>query len=203
MKRLILTFIAMIFMLLCACSSGVSSYVDSNGNVVIETDDVRTISYSTLPAYIKYNESNITFEDVEFYQNYISGAYNGFAIIKLDVSNLDADTVAKLRKDDLKVSAFITSEKNEYDFERTMHLGNLLLEDEGKLLFVETTAFDKSNKHSFADSEIEISVDISQRDGGRETAMYTYEVASTAKSTAELNDTLASYIGQWLDTKGN
>ena len=177
--------IAVAFLALCllVCSSCADSgprhksYEDENGNFVIESDGRKTVSVSELPASVPYNDKSISLTSVAFYQNCTNYSYSLFTVITLDVSALDDSEIHWLRNSDLDVDSYITCEANEYDFDSSYPLGNVLFTDSKELVFVEMSSLFKENRYGFEDSKVRVSVLVTQED--------TY--TSSSNSSVEIN----------------
>lgn len=221
MKRIIATFICIeIIFSMCACSSqggSVSSYRDENGNFIIEEEGHRTVMPEEIPFDLPYNGSTITLSDVQFYENCVGYSYTLFTIVTLDVSQLDEASLHWLRESDLDVHEYITSEENDYDFDRASPLGSVLLTDSKELVFVFISSMLKENRKSFAGSEISIVVEATQeekyeyKNSNNETVEankteeinYSTETGGSINNAEYIKKPLYDYVSKWLREKAN
>lgn len=203
------------------CSSTPSTYVtnstDEFGNTVIEYTGHRTVMLDSLPYELIYNNKSITLVDVCFYENVVDYSHNLFIISTLDVSNLDDAELHWLTESDLDVSAYLTCEKNNYDFSSLATLGSLLLTDEKQLIFVHTSSFFKENRYSFSGAEISLTVTATQEetyeyitDNGdtcdlhvAEKLHYNSTIEEKLPNPDEINYPLNEYISKWLYEKAS
>ena len=170
---------------------------------------------NNLPATAKYNDTYITVENVEFYQNLVDYSHNLFAVITIDVSELDETQIHWLRESDLDVSVYLTNEKNEYDFSSMPNLGSLLIKDQQKSYFVLTSSFLKENRYDFAGSEAAIIVTVTQEEtydhvssdnkhydlNKKESVHYTTTVPDNIPEAETIPNPLYKYVGEWLYDK--
>lgn len=216
------TFLCMFVIVLVLCisscsdkSTDFSSYRDENGNFIIESEGRRTTSPAELPVEITYNDSSISFEKAEFYQTCSDYSYTLFIVATLDVSSLTDTQLHWLRESDLKMRAYITSEKNGYDFESAPSLGSLLLTDSNELVFVATSSFWKENRYGFEESDVVVALEVTQEEtyvymnsDGKTTNLNKIEEVSYKTTTGtEITDAetigepLYSHIADWLYSK--
>lgn len=215
MKRHI---IQAIFALICSAVllSGCSSdplptepKTDEAGNLIISSSNHRTVMLDTLPYDVKYNDSSLSFLDVEFYENKVNHSHHLFILATLDVSNLDEDQLHWLRESDLEVYGYITSESNDYNFKRTSYLGSLLYTDTKELVFVLTSNFLEENRNSFAGSNISLIIDVTQEEKTEddwnkvESLHYSATVGESLPDPDTISDPLRGYIAEWLYNKAD
>lgn len=219
-KAFFSTFLIVIILCASSCSdkgTDPSSYRDENGNFIIEREGRRSISPAQLPAGIPYNDSSISLEKVEFYQTCSNYSYTLFIVATLDVSSLTDTQLHWLRESDIKMMAYITSEKNDYDFETAPFLGSLLLTDSNELVFVTTSSFWKENRYGFEESDIVVALEVTQEEtyvykksNGDTTNLNKIEEMSYKTTTGAeiadaetIGDPLYSYIADWLYSKAS
>jgi hypothetical protein len=219
-KTFFSTFLIVLILFISSCSdkgTDLSSYRDESGNFIIEREGRRSISPAKLPAGIPYNDSSISLEKVEFYQTCSNYSYTLFIIATLDVSSLTDTQLHWLRESDIKMMAYITSEKNGYDFERAPFLGSLLLTDSNELVFVTTSSFLKENRYGFEESDIVVALEVTQEEtyvyknsNGDTTNLNKIEEISYKTTTGTeipdaetIGEPLYSYMADWLYSKAS
>ncbi len=193
-------------------SSKLSRYYDDDGNFVIEGTGTRTVMVDQLPHNIPYNGNNFSLEDISFYELCSNYEYCLFIVITLDVSGLSDADIHWLRESDLSVTAYITSEANDVDFDPASRLGSLLLTDDSKLIYVQTSSFFNENRHSFASSDISVVISATQEEtyeyrnskgeiSDRNKVEELHFMGNTGESipdTETIGEPLYSYVAQWL-----
>lgn len=191
-----------------------SSYRDEDGNFVIEIEGRRSISPAKLPVEIPYNDSLIALEKVEFFQTCSDYSYTLFIIATMDISSLTDTQLHWLRESDLKMRAYITSEKNGYNFESAAFLGSLSM-DNNELIFVATSSFLEENRYGFEESDVTVALEVTQEemyvhknsDGNTTNLNKIEEVSYKTTTDTEIADAeairepLYSYIADWLYSK--
>lgn len=184
-KILAMLLVGLIAISMIGCNDPVSTIqwtTDQDGNRVMIEEGRLTTFPQNLPVDITYNTEDISVVSVDVYQDLLSDySYCLYLVVKLDVSNLDEAQIHWLRKSDINVAAYLTSDDNGYDFYSMGKLGNLLddlNEDEKVIYYTFTSSFLKENRYSFVGSEITVSVDIKQE----ETYTFTYEDKSVDRN---------------------
>ena len=208
MKKL--TVVIFIIFSLCLCSCGNSGpslerEIDENGNNVLILSGQRTTMAQALPCDIAYNSQYITVESVEFYENTVDYSHNLFAVLTLDLSELDDEQVHWLLESDLDVNAYITCEKNDYDFSSATRLGEIHYTDTNKLIVVFASSFFKENRYSFSESNVSVAIEIAQ-EGEKATfecLQYSADVPENIAPTEDIPKPLQEHIAQWLNKKAS
>lgn len=217
MKRIISMLLCIVIVIsMCACSGqneSVSNYHDEDGNFIIESEGHRTVMPKEIPFGLPYNGNTVTLSDVRFYEICVEYSYMFFTVVTLDVSQLDEASLHWLRESDLDVSAFITNEKNDYDFDLAPALGNVLFTDSNELVFVFVSSLLKVNRKSFAGSEISVVIKAAQEekfeyvdsDGKTkkvnkiEEIHYSTTTGDSIEDVKNIDDNLYAYILEWLN----
>lgn len=203
MKRgLLVSLIVALLVFATSCgsnSNSINSSTDEDGNLVLDSDGRRTVMINSLPHDMPYNDLSVSLEGVEVYENEVNYSHTLFIVTTIGVSGLDEESLHWLMESDLNVSAYITCADNDYDFNSATKLGSLLLSD-GNLIFVSTSVFGKENRHSFAGSEICVSVSINQEgeNAKEECAQYSYSVPDLIPDADEIQQPLNEHIADWL-----
>lgn len=220
-KKFITLFLFFLLFALSACTSVSSptnrptTYSDDDGNFVVEDVGRKTVMIDEIPYSVPYNEKKVTLESVRFFENCPRYSYNLFVVITLDVSDLSEAEIHWLRESDLSVSTYITNEENGYDFSRASILGNLLLTDTNKLIFVQTSSFFNENRHSFQNSDISVSVTVTQEEtyqyknskgevsnqNRTEEITYRTTISEAIPDAEEIEKPLYDYVADWLYSK--
>ena len=168
LKKIVSLFLGCCLLLLTGC--GESEFTaqwstDPSGNRVLINEWRTTAFPETLPANITYNGNRILVTDVDAYQDLLSDySYCVYLVVEINVSGLDDAQIHWLRESDINVSAFLTSEKNKYDFNSMHELGNLLVTDEEVVYYVFTSSFFEENRYSFTEAEVTLAVDVTQEE---------------------------------------
>lgn len=211
MKKVVMVF-AVLFLVAFFTGCQTDSYIDPNkdeyGNLVYTTNTDRTIYLSSLPYAIPYNENEVVFEDVDFYQLITSdGSYTLFAVATIDVSPLNSE-LDSFWENDFDSYAFVDTGKadsssdssNEYEPERLHELGKICYTDKAYVVFI-SSPFD-SVWESFAGKEISITVSISQNDPSafKQVAYYSVTVPATMESPESIEEPLYGNIVEWLNS---
>ena len=217
MKRIISMLLCIVIVIsMCACSGqneSVSNYHDEDGNFIIESEGHRTVMPKEIPFGLPYNGNTVTLSDVRFYEICVEYSYMFFTVVTLDVSQLDEASLHWLRESDLDVSAFITNEKNDYDFDLAPALGNVLFTDSNELVIVFVSSLLKVNRKSFAGSEISVVIKAAQEekfeyvdsDGKTkkvnkiEEIHYSTTTGDSIEDVKNIDDNLYAYILEWLN----
>lgn len=219
--RIILIAIIVLVIFVSGCTHSSSSIYDSewatdpSGNRVLVYEGSFTTFPDNLPADIQYNDSFVTVEKITFYQNSPKYSYNLFMVVTLNVSELDDSQIHWLRESDLDVIAYLTNEKNDYDFDRMSPLGSLLVEDQHKIHFVFTSSFLKENRYTFAGSEITLAIDLKQEETYEyvsskgdsydknvvQALHYTVAVPDSIPEAETIPQPLYKYVAEWLNDK--
>ena len=220
MKRTIclLTVFALILSF-SACSSTtgntVTTSTDDNGDFTIQTEGRNTIMPKSLPSSIGYNDSSVSLVAVDAYELCMDYEYYLYIIAKLDLSDLTEAEAHWLLEEDLTYRAYITSEKNNLDFDTAPALGRLHLTDSKELYCVFTSSFFDHYRYSFAGSSISVCFDLKQEATHEYTNKegdtanlnnsneihYAYDLPSSLPSTDEIPYYLEPYISKWLNNK--
>lgn len=217
MKKLffaiVISFMAVV---VASCGSGATTpssthYIADNGDFVIESNGTHHVSSDTLPLAVGYNGKTIAITDVSFYQNVTNFSHNLFTVFYIDVSNLDDAEIHWLRESDLSTIVLVSNEANKYDYEHAPNLGSLLLTDSKELVFVSMTSTHDENRYSFDNSEVSVSLNVTQEEtyeyvyqGETKTANKQEEISYTASTGESLPDPdtienpLHDYIVKWL-----
>lgn len=187
---------------------------DPSGNRVLSNQMGDTVFPDALPAHIAYNSSDIAVTDVAMYQSLSTQyySYTLFLVVAIDVSNLDDAQRHWLRESDIEVNAYLTSEKNKYDFDSMSILGNLLITNQGIVYYVMTSSFFKDNRYDFAGSEITLSVNVKQEEtyeyrnssgdiqnlNKEDGIHYSFDVGNDLPDPDQISEPLYGYISEWL-----
>ena len=219
MKKVFTFFLSMCILVvaLASCGNGssgseITSYRDEDGNYVYESSGRHTVMVDQLPHNIPYNGNNFSLEDISFYELCSNYEYCLFIVITLDVSGLSDADIHWLRESDLSVTAYITSEANDVDFDPASRLGSLLLTDDSKLIYVQTSSFFNENRHSFASSDRSVVISATQEEtyeyrnskgeiSDRNKVEELHFMGNTGESipdTETIGEPLYSYVAQWL-----
>lgn len=218
MKKVISVFLAVILVIsLTACGAGnekpeSTNYFNDAGDFIIEDVGRYTVMTESLPRSVNYNGKNITLTDVSFYENCVDYSYMLFIVATLDVSELSESEIHWLRESDISVHCYITSEANDYDFDRATALGDLLLTDKNELIYVQISSVLEENRHSFASSDVSVCITVEQEETYEYTRSdgdigtlnkeecLTYE-ATTGQSIQDaesISHPLYDYVAEWL-----
>ena len=210
----------MVIVLLCGCGSGTASSVESgmneNGNYYAKSDSMYTEHFKELPGGIDYNGKDIYIKKVSAYEARTSDyAYTLYVVVDVDASSLDDAEFHWLSNEDISASTYITSEKNEYDFESSYRLG--VLEADKTISFVFISSPLDNCRHSFGGGEITVSVLLTQEEtyeytgsSGKSSAlhksnigMYTMALPNKLPSANKIPKQLQDYVVKWLAEKAS
>ena len=194
--------------------STIESGLNEAGNFYSTSEMGDTEFAGSLPFAISYNGSNVFIKDVSAYEVQTSNyAYTLYVVIDIDASELDDAGFHWLREEDLSVSAYITSEKNEYDFDAAYRLGSLSSGKTISFVFM-SSPLDKC-RHSFANGKVTVSASLAQEDTyeykredgtvgnlhKENTGMYEFELPDELPSAETIPEPLYGYVVEWLAEK--
>lgn len=187
MKKL--TLLLALLMVFCTSCTGTesdsksnsTSYKDENGNLIIENEGGRSVVVSKVPVSVPYNGKSITWTDISFYQDDSDDIYTLFIVTTFDVSELDDSELHQLSESDLSVDSNITCDANEYDFAPADSFGCVLMDNNTKLVIVESSSFSDVTIHGFENSGVNCRVSVTQEE--------TYEYERTDGTQSERNKT--------------
>lgn len=188
---------------------------DSRGNSIHEQISGTVYYGPVMPITCPYNEKSVTLESIKCYQMQIDYSYWIYVVATLDVSKLDDSELHWLMESDMTDMAFLTSEKNGYDFDRMDTLGKLHRPEEGKIDFVYMISpfSSKENRYDFAGSEVCASFAIKQQEtysgenSSGEPADYpkehtihcTYVLEENLPDPETIDRVLYNYMVKWLE----
>lgn len=192
MKKSVLLSFFVCILVLCSCSttnSSISSYTLEDGTVVRESESGTDYTCKALPFDIPYNDTFVTFESIEYYEEVVDYSHHLYCVITLDVSQLDDEQLHWLTKSDLNISGALFHEKNQYDvFLRDTGLTSSYalietidhdtylcfmssrIDSKNKLICLFTSDFSEENRYSFSGADFNVTIEIAQE----ETYIYTY-----------------------------
>ena len=198
MKKSILLILLISVFLLCSCSSTSSSikyYTLEDGTDVYEMESGNSYVCEGLPFDIPYNDTLVTIESVEYYEEVSDYSHHLYCVITLDVSQLDDTQLHWLTESDLSIYCFLSHEKNRYEnYYRSTQMTsaydligkhdpdtylcfmNSRIDSKNKLICIFTSDFSEENRYSFSGSDFDITVDISQD----ETFLFTSDDGETS-----------------------
>lgn len=208
-----------IIIVFAGCSNKKNAYnlesgLNEAGNFYSNSDRGNTEFAKELPCAISYNGKSVFIKDATAYEVQTSNyAYTLYVIIDVDASDLDDAEFHWLREEDISANAYITNEKNEYDFESAYRLGSLDSKKTISFVFI-SSPFDKC-RYSFAGGEVTISVSLKQEDsyeykkgdGGtgkihkENSGMYKIILPDELPSAETIPEPLYGYIVKWLAAK--
>ena len=212
MKRsfaLILIFAIMLSAAACSSGSSVNTYRDDNGNMVVESERGANVIVEKIPYSVPYNAKDITIASVEFYENQTaeSPSYNLFAVITLDLNDLTEDEGYWLATEDLDVDVYLTSQKNNVDFDSMHSVGQIRWTDTNEMQIVKISSPTGNYRYSFGGSEASVVIRTTQEE------MYQYEgndlhkeeeityktsIGSTLEDAENIPQPLHDYVAEWL-----
>lgn len=190
-------------------SNDAESYFDDNGDLVYSSESGINITTETLPATLKYNETEIKLNSVEFFEGYSdeSYTYDLYTVIRLDVSACSDEQLHWLQEEDLEVRTYVTCEANDYDFDDLTNLGKILYPETKELVFVDMTSYLDENRKSFANSEVSVCIDLKQDETYKyedtslhctNSVSYRTELEKTISNLDDISEPLKSQIGAWF-----
>lgn len=222
MKKICLCALALVSALVfAACSGGESNeekrYTDEAGNNVTEDEKGCTIFAKSLPTVMDYNGKNVQLTSVDLYESVVDHSYYLYIVTTLDASDLTDDEFYWLHESDLETICYITSEENEYDFDRAPNLGCLYDEDAKTIQYVSMSDYMKENRYSFAGSKLTVVATTTQKeqyeyenkDGDTRSLdkeneiMYSIDVESDLLGVDEIPNPLHDNIARWLYDKAD
>ena len=190
MKKSILLILLVSVFMLCSCSSTSSSnsYTLEDGTVVRESESGTDYTFKSLPFDIPYNDTFVTFESIEYYEDLLDYSHHLYCVITLDVSQLDDAQLHWLTESDLNISGALFHEKNKYDVylrdtgitssyaligmtdpDTYLCFMNSRIDSKNKLICIFTSDFSEENRYSFSGADFNVTIEISQD----ETYIYT------------------------------
>lgn len=199
-------------------SNRTTSYTDENGNFVIESGKGKDVRISEIPYEVPYNSKHFTLSSIDCYENRTSDySYNLFVVVTLDIGELSDDEGHWLTNEDLNVNVYVTSEKNELNFDSLSSLGKIRWTDKKTIQIVKMSSTFHSNRYSFADSEIVVSVGATQEETydyrnsngdvsklhKEEKVTYKTTIASLIPDAERIPEPLYSYVVKWLKEKAD
>jgi len=184
---------------LCSCSaansSGITSYTAEDGSTVYESDNGTRFHCKSLPYDIPYNDTVVTLESIDYYEDSEDYSHNLYCVITLDVGALDDSQLHWLVESDLSITGVLSHEKNGYenyirntDITETyeliggapkdtfMSFKQTAIGKENKIICLFTSDFSEENRYSFSGAEFSVSIDIDQD----ETYVYTSDDGETS-----------------------
>lgn len=175
-KRWLFIFTICIGLTGCGSQSNNTTVTEGDENVTYSSDSGTDYFFDSLPFVMNYNESNINYIDVDFYQDETEHGYSIYAIAAFNIRNLSDDDLYWMDKNkDLDVLIYITNEKNSLDFEGMRKLCTFDKDGIRSVVFWLSGEY----RYDFADSELNTFANIGQDD--------TYEFTNDDRKTSELN----------------
>lgn len=221
MKRKMLSLILAVLIILSAVGCDSSSdfnYIDDDGNHVYESKRGKSVSVSELPYDVPYNSKQFTLSSVECYENRTSDySYNLFVVVTLDVGALADDESHWLYTEDLDVDIYVTSEKNEIDFDPLSSLGQIRWTDNKTIQIVKMSSVFHKYRYSFSESKISVVVKASQEETydytntkgnvsqlhKEDDVTYRTTIASSIPGAETIPKPLYDYVAKWLQEEAN
>jgi len=223
-KTIFILLMALTLIFSAACShpgSNANEYTFTeadDGASVMASERGATSFYDLLPAKVNYNGKNIILSSVDTYQMHIDSKYSYvlYVIVTLDVGELEDDEIYWLRESDIDAAVYLTSESNDYDFDRMNVLGNVLITDQDIIQYVFTSSFWQENRYPFDNSEIDVAFNVKleetyehRSDDGeihdihKENGVhYSKVLPEGMPSPEEIKQPLYGYIAKWLEEEG-
>ena len=219
MKRKTLALLLCAVLLLTACGSPqtlspptTASPTNGHGDRV-EHVYGRTVAFpEELPAIIDYNDNYVTVKSMDAYGLEVNFEHTLYIIVTIDYSALSESEFHWLMEEDFDISAYVTHEKNGYDFKRLNLLGQLYDSGTDTLWIVFTSSFFDANRYDFGAAEVVISVDVKQEgkesDGGTNNRksigiQYSETLQDNLPDANTIKAPLIDWIEKWLGEYGD
>lgn len=211
-KALALLLCAVLLLTACGPTPGLPpattlSPTDAYGNRVTHMSGKMTVFADELPAIIDYNDDYVTVKSMVAYDSEVNYEHTLYVVVTIDYSALSESDFHWFLEEDFDISAYVTHEKNGYDFKRLAVLGKLYDSDTNTLWVVLNSSFFDTNRYDFSGADIVLSVDVEQVNGGSNgdsgtgdcIALHHSDVLPDKLPNVEaVGDLLYSWIVKWL-----